>query len=79
MDDVKDVASRRFPGKTIWGVVEAVIPEDPHRYLFWLEQGGEHLRIAGVERLTLAGQAGRYRGSAMNVTPRSLENLSSHQ
>lgn len=29
LDEVKDVASLHFPGKTIWGAVEAVIPKTP--------------------------------------------------
>ena len=56
LNKVKDVASRHFPTKAIWGVVEATIPGDPHRYLFWLEQEEGSLRIAGIERLKWAGQ-----------------------
>ena len=58
-DDIKDIAWRRFPGKTMWGAVEATIPEDPHRYLFWLEHVKGQLRIAGVERLTPARQVSK--------------------
>lgn len=50
LNEVKDVVSHHFPTKAIWGVVEATIPGDPHRYLFWLEQGEGSLRIAGIER-----------------------------
>ena len=57
--DVKELAGCHFPTKSIWGAVEAMIPEDPHRYVFWLEHVQGHLRIAGVERLTLAGAAVR--------------------
>jgi len=57
--EVKELAACHFPGKRIWGAVEAVIPEDPHRYVFWLERMQGHLRIAGVERLTSAEQASR--------------------
>lgn len=57
--DVKEVASCHFPRKKIWGAADAVIPEDPHRYVFWLERVQGHLRIAAVERLTSAEQAAR--------------------
>jgi hypothetical protein len=57
--DVKDIACCRFPGKKIWGAVEAMIPEDPHRYLFWLEHLEGQLRVAGVERLTSASQVSK--------------------
>jgi hypothetical protein len=53
-NDIKDVAGCRFPGKRIWGAVEATIPEDPHQYVFWLEHVRGQLRITGVERLTSA-------------------------
>ncbi len=59
IDDVKDITSLHFPGKRICGAVEAAIPEDPHRYLFWLERVKGRLRIAGVERLTAARQASK--------------------
>lgn len=57
--DVKEVAACYSPGKRSWGAVEAVIPDDPHRYVFWLVRIEGHLRIAGVEGLTAAEQAAR--------------------
>jgi hypothetical protein len=55
-DDLKEIATHRFPGKVIWGAIEAVIPQDPHRYLFWLERLDSQLRLVGVERLTLVSR-----------------------
>ena len=58
-DDLEEIETHRFPGKVIWGAVQANILQDPHGYLFWLEQLNSELRLVGVERLTSVGHASK--------------------